>query len=167
MIEGNENIPPGTVVEGDVYGQSHRQLQGIYLHFDATDESVLVTHPRTEPNSSDNEWDVSWLQAGTIIDISNSPEGRALRVQFPLDPLAPGYIFMVIRPSRKISTYANLDSLMAGAVKDISPANDEPVLAEAQLRACAAQAISDPEVDVRLPGRKNGYYLRFTQVEGA
>jgi hypothetical protein len=163
VIEGNENLRPGTIVEGNIFDTNtpNNQSRGILLQHDTSDNSMLIIFPEGDGE----EWEFGWLSLGTAYDISDTPEGRAIHDAFPLANPTPGYIFMVIRPRRKITTYANLDALIEGMFKE-----GERVSAERkdQIREAAAQAIADPETDIKIPpGASNSPWLRFTQVEGA
>ena len=153
-----DEVAPGDVIEGPNWDGSGR-IAGIVLRGD--DMTALVALPMPS-GAEDDEWDCEWIRLedmSKVADITDSDLGR------DLSPLAPEYIFMVIRPKRQIETYANLDALIEGlttngAVKAVDKAQ--------AVREAAALAIADPGTDIRIPpGASNSPWLRFTQVEGA
>jgi hypothetical protein len=161
-----DELAPGDVLEGPKWDGSGK-VMGVVLTGDDEDSTILVMSPKTdtENNPEGDAWDTEWVKLVGSTDMSDSDIGRDLRAKFPISPLSPEYIFMVIRPSRKITAYANLDALIHGMF-----AEGERVSAERkeQIMHVAAQCIADPETDFKIaPGASNSPWVRFTQVEGA
>jgi hypothetical protein len=160
-----DELAPGDVLEGPKW-DGGGNLMGIVLTGDDEDSTILIAFPKTDPenNPEGDAWDTDWVRLANATDMSDSEAGRELREQFPISPLSPEYIFMVIRPKRQITTYANLDALLAGmAGEGVATAERDQ-----QVREAAAEAIADPETDIKIPpGASNSPWLRFTQVEGA
>lgn len=162
-----DEFAPGDIAEGVVWNTASDVATGIVMRGDDNDDSLLITGPQSEPqhNPEGDAWDFEWIKTSSAKKID--PEGGSaqyLRRASPLSSPTPEYIFMVIRPQRKITTYASLDALVEGMFKE-----GEPVSAERQqhLREAAAQAVADPETDIKVPpGASNSPWLRFTQVEG-
>lgn len=139
------DFPIGSWVECDMQGEPR---VGLITNFDRGDGEYYVVCPvKDDPVESGFDAE-EWIGHEDVTRLSHSP--------FQGDT-APNYIFMVIRPKRQISTYANLDALVEGL--EVATAERDQ-----QIREAAAQAVADPGTDIKIP---TGAWLRFTPVEGA
>lgn len=159
-----DEVAPGDVIQGHEWSGEGDKLTGIVLTGDDGDNTIMIAFPKSPgaPNNPKGDsWDTNWVKQASMTDLSDSEVGRELRAQFPVSALSPEYIFIVIRPSRKITTYANLDALLSAETDTMPQANGALAL-----KTAAAEAIADPETDIKLHPTRN-VFLRFTQVEGA
>jgi hypothetical protein len=145
-------FPSASWIECEVDGD---RCIGFVTAFDAEDGQYHVIVPPEDPSVDTNDFMEQWIDHEDAFRLAATPE------YVTSDGGQPKYIFMVIRPGRKINIYANLDSLIDGMVKVGMPAADK----EQAVRELAVQAIADPETDMKLPGAN--IWVRFTQVEGA
>jgi hypothetical protein len=158
------DFPIGSWVELEVEPNINPNKTGIVAlitNFDTTDGDYYVVGPDPERDPMRNSyssvagWSISeWVPNAAVLRAAHSP----------LEETRPDHIFMVIRPKRQITTYANLDALLAGMAGDgVATAERDQ-----QVREAAALAIADPGTDIKIPpGASNSPWLRFTQVEGA
>lgn len=146
------DFPIGSWVEfsyaNQTYANQTETAIGLITNFDLDDGEYYVVGPGQDRQDQAFLVD-EWIPHHAVTKV----------VPSPLDSEKPKYIFMVIRPKRQISAYANLDALLAGMAGD-----GERYQA---VREAAALAIADPDTDIKIPpGASNSPWLRFTQVEG-